>query len=218
MEPGLIIDRQYLFVTNAHQEKVFQINTFSPPSTDTLFTTSTTVEGRARACLEKSISDEEQLHAPFTCLLSASTTHEESDNTFSVGDVFKASASYINGQPTCVITTKDLTSAERKRLSVASDRILDLSVVLTDRISHTEWRAQRSTQLRFTADVFVATGELVLTKSQPFKTVDVFGSNSQLSSLKVHFFIGIKLICMLRLSKVSKNLSKYQAYPEPEKA
>lgn len=195
VEPSLVVDRQYLFITNAHQEKIFQINTVVPPSTDALFTASTTTTTATGACsmtASEELAGGEQLLAPFTCLLSVSTTNsavEENDNVFSVASVFNARAKYVNGQPACVISTKELDSAERKRLSVTNDRMLDLSVVLTDRVSRTEWRARHqgmsATQLRFTADVFVTTRELVLSKSQPFKTVDVFGSNSQLTSLKV---------------------------------
>ena len=194
VEPTLVVDRQYLFLTNAHREKIFQINTLAPPTSDALFTARTT-KPTSRSChfTSEELSDGEQ-RAPFTCLLSSSSTNsalEENDNVFSVAGIFETQVSYLNGQPHCVISTKELSVADRKRLSVTNDRMLELSVVLTDRISRTEWRARQqgrsATQLRFTADVFVSTSELVLSKSQPFNTVDVFGSNSQLTSLKVCF-------------------------------
>ena len=158
MEPSLIIDHQYLFLTNAHQKKIFPIN--SPQPTTTTSTTS--------------------LNSPFKCLLTSSNM-EEGDSE----DIFEVTSSYVNGQPSCVILTKDLNDIEKKRISVTNDRLLDLSVVLTDRVSRTEWKSQRNTQLRFTADIFVTKGELLLTKDQPFRTIDLFGSNSQLTSLKV---------------------------------
>jgi len=122
------------------------------------------------------------IQTPFFCLSKWSS----SDAPMKVESLFDIQSKYINGRPACVFTTLSL-SAKDKKLIALHDYNLMLSILLIDKSTNVEYMSPTVTALRFIPDVFIETTQLRYTSKDDSETVNIYGSFSQLSSLKVNY-------------------------------
>lgn len=177
VEPSIATDEQLLFLSNAHQQNVFYIKTREISLGDD----DTRNNAGSLGCGFVNLYGDQAAKTPFTCTVS-SVDNEVNNLLYKT---FHVSSTYKDGRPVCVFETKDSSDEFRRKLSVRDDLMVDVSIVLRDSSSGTEQRSPVKTHIRFTPDVYLPKAQVVLTKDQPSTTIDVLGSSSQLTSLKV---------------------------------
>lgn len=168
-DPSIIEDEDYLLLTNGQHIKHFFI---------ALDADAEKYSKCNQASSSNSVSSSD-LSIPFSC----EATWLEHDS-LGIDDVFHLDSAYVDGRPSCAFTTRDLSPERRKAVS-STERTLALSVRLTDHNSHVEYNSHRSSHIRFIPNAFITTRKMTLGKGQLTDSVDVYGSESQLSVLKV---------------------------------
>lgn len=101
-------------------------------------------------------------------------------------DVFDVQSTYIHGRSACLFKAKDVTNQQLKQISTADRNIL-LKAVLHDKGTNLEHPSSTVT-VRFIPQVYVEQRELNFNPNVMSLVVEVQGSLSQLSGIKVRFF------------------------------
>ena len=101
-------------------------------------------------------------------------------------DVFDVQSTYIHGRSACLFKAKDVTNQRLKQISTADRNIL-LKAVLYDKGTNLEHPSSTVT-VRFIPQVYVEQRELNFNPNVMSLVVEVQGSLSQLSGIKVRFF------------------------------
>ena len=169
MKKPSIVDTDYLFISNAHKNKMFYISSDETPSSNN------------RHCGE-SLTYAEQNTPPFTCIASWADGNDD----IAINDIFDVRPTYDDFKPVCKFLPKELSTSNAKILSIL-DRTISLLVNLADKKSNVNWESEL-VHIRFIPNIFVDEATLSLSRSQTTQSIDVFGSESQLSGLKVCFF------------------------------
>ena len=179
MEPSILSDKQLFVLSNAHQQNVFYIKTQDMSLDDD--DDGTLTNKGTLGCQSVDLDEDQAANSPFTCVVGSS----DKDVDSLLHKVFDVSSFYKGGRPVCSFRTKDSSDEFRKSLSVRPDYMVDVSVILHDSSSGTEFQSPVKINMKFTPDVFLAATQLTLSKNQPSATIDVIGSSSRLTSLKV---------------------------------
>ena len=102
-----------------------------------------------------------------------------------LNDVFDVQSTYVHGRPACLFKAKDMTDQRLKQISTADRNIL-LKAVLYDKGTNSEYPSSTAT-IRFIPQVYVEQRELNFNANLMSQVVEIQGSLSQLSGIKVRF-------------------------------
>ena len=164
-----IDDDKFLFISNAKKRKYFQV--------------SLTGSQTPNKCPSSILTEKSTVHIPFVCL----AQWTDNDEGIAVEDIFNIQAVYVSGKPSCSFDTRKLSNTREKLVSLI-DRTMSLSVALVDRTLHNDFTSA-SMNVRFVPHIFIEKTSMVLNGQQTSQIIDVFGSYSQLSGLKVIFVL-----------------------------
>ena len=115
------------------------------------------------------------VHSPFKC------NAKWRDNNDNINDVFIIESIYKNGEPLCVFSPRVLSPALMKSFCT-SDRVITLIVDIND---GRHLYSSAPLEIRFAPEVYINTKEIFLSNVHKVEVVEVYGSQSQLSGLKV---------------------------------
>ncbi|XP_047146809.1 nuclear pore membrane glycoprotein 210 isoform X1 [Hydra vulgaris] len=177
----LIVDESYLFLSN-DMVRYFRIS-FDNDATN------------SHSCSENLSID---VQAPFKC------NAKWTDSTDNIEEVFGIKSVYKNGQPHCMFSPHVLTPALMKSLSI-SDRTIVLNVDISD---GRHMYSSKPLEVRFAPEVYIIPKEIFFSNKNKVEIIEVYGSQSQLSGLKIKNippFINVE-----RLTTVDPYLFKYE--------